>query len=476
MPGSPTSIRPVRRHRLDPSTPGRRSVVSALLLVAACAFLILKPWKGPTVLALSEQHGVDAADLPALVLIGLAVAGWHAGARRAPAGRAASYAAAFTATVLGALLLAGIFIPRIGAPLVPAGGGTFNGSTLQVGGPRPEAVGRWTHLAVTYDGGAVRLYMNGVQVSQQPASGTIRSTKDPLWIGGNLPYGEYFDGVIDDVRVYDRALGSAEVRGVMSTPVGRAGGPPARGLAAAFSFDAGHGRTVTDDSGHRNAGTITGASWTPSGRHRHGLRFDGVGEVMRVPASASLDLKHAMTLAAWIKPSESQSGWRTVVARQRDAYTLMAGGGRQDAPVLDSLDRLRFVLVIVLVAGIAVAFARTRTLLAAGRRRWHWPVALFVAGSLVDAAFAHENTLAGPALLALWCGATSSDRAERVVLYVLSAVFALVTIVSIAGPTALPLPSDDGGAVRSAALGLLLIAVSALGLRKRAGSRNVDLA
>jgi hypothetical protein len=480
VPGSPTSVRRARRPRLDASTAGRSAVVSALLLAAACAFLILKPWKGPTILALSEQHGVDAADLPALVLIVLAVAGWHARARHGradhAAGRAPSYAAAVTAAVLGALLVAGIFMPRIGAPLVPAGGGTFNGSTMQVGGLRAEAVGRWTHLAVSYDGGAVRLYINGVQVSHRRASGPIRRTTDPLWIGGNRPYGEYFDGVIDDVLVYDRALSAAEVRSVMSTPVKRAGGSPARGRIAAFSFNAGRGRTVLDDSGHRNAGTISGASWTPSGRHGHGIRFDGAGEVVRVPPSASLDLKSAMTLAAWINPSESQSGWRTVVARQRDAYTLMAGGGRQDAALLDSVDRMRFVLLIVLIAGIAGAFARGQVLLARGRRRWYWPVALFVVGSLVDAAFTHENTLVGPALVALWCGATSADRAERVGMYAFSVAFALITILSIAGPTALPLPGDDGGAMRSVALGLLLITVGALGLRKRAGFRDVDLA
>jgi hypothetical protein len=49
--------------------------------------------------------------------------------------------------------------------------------------------------------------------------------------------------------------------------------------------------------------------------------------VVRVPASSSLDLSVAMTLAAWIRPADSQAGWRTVVHRQTDAYFLMAGGG-----------------------------------------------------------------------------------------------------------------------------------------------------
>ena len=36
--------------------------------------------------------------------------------------------------------------------------------------------------------------------------GQVLHTNEPLWIGGNQPYGEYFDGDIDEVRVYDRAL------------------------------------------------------------------------------------------------------------------------------------------------------------------------------------------------------------------------------------------------------------------------------
>ena len=36
--------------------------------------------------------------------------------------------------------------------------------------------------------------------------GTIQATDNPLWIGGNNPYGEYFTGLIDEVRIYNRAL------------------------------------------------------------------------------------------------------------------------------------------------------------------------------------------------------------------------------------------------------------------------------
>ena len=53
-----------------------------------------------------------------------------------------------------------------------------------------------------------------------------------------------------------------------------------------------------------------------------------------------------MTLSAWIRPSESQSGWRTILHRQTDAYFLMASGGGGSQLRLGSLD---YMLAAVLV-------------------------------------------------------------------------------------------------------------------------------
>jgi hypothetical protein len=346
---------------------------------------------------------------------------------------------------------------------------------MQVSGVCAEPVGRWTHLAVTYDGAAARLYVNGVPVSSRSLSGAIRNTSDPLWIGGNRPYGEYFRGVIDEVRVYDRALAPVGVRAAMRTPIEEPGQRTA-GLVAAYAFDARRGATVPDASGHGNAGAVRGARWTTAGRFGGGMSFNGSGEVVRVPASASLDLNRAMTLTAWIRPSEPQSGWRTVLARQTDAYTLMAGGGRQDAGRLEALDRLRFLLIIFLAAFTGWAVARGHSLWAAGRRRWYWPVALFVGGSLVDVALEPSNAVIGPALVAVWWGATSSDRTEKVSMYTLAGVFAAATAVSVADPTAALLPYDNGGVVRAAAVGLLLATAGLLSLTRRTGaSRSVGL-
>lgn len=72
--------------------------------------------------------------------------------------------------------------------------------------------------------------------------------------------------MIDEVRVYDRALSSAESAGrdVDAHPEeqDRARGGP----GGAYAFDAGSGTVAADASGKGKTGTIYGATWTPRGR------------------------------------------------------------------------------------------------------------------------------------------------------------------------------------------------------------------
>ena len=104
-------------------------------------------------------------------------------------------------------------------PLRPSGGGTFGTSTTYVSGPTANPVNAWTHVALTYDGATQRLFVNGTQAATRATTGTIQTTDNPLWIGGNTPYGEYFTGLIDEVRVYNRALTQTDIQADMNTPV-----------------------------------------------------------------------------------------------------------------------------------------------------------------------------------------------------------------------------------------------------------------
>ena len=174
-----------------------------------------------------------------------------------------------------------------------------------------------------------------------------------------------------------------------------------------------------------------------------------------------------MTLAAWIRPSESQSGWRTILHRQNYAYFLMAGGGDERGNGAGALEDARVALLILVALWLSVTLASGRARWVRGRRRLWWPpVALFTAGSVVDAGLAPSDALIGPILVAMWFALTTSHRGEAASMYLIAAVFTGMTVVSVAGLSDLELVHDDGGIARSAALGLLLITVGLLGTRR----------
>jgi Protein of unknown function (DUF4038)/Concanavalin A-like lectin/glucanases superfamily/Putative collagen-binding domain of a collagenase len=104
---------------------------------------------------------------------------------------------------------------------LPAGGGSFKGGggDGQAFGDDKLATGEWSYLAVTYDGSMLRLYVNGEEVASTPQSGMIVASQDPLQIGGDHIFGQYFEGTIDEVRVYDVALAPDAIRKDMVTPV-----------------------------------------------------------------------------------------------------------------------------------------------------------------------------------------------------------------------------------------------------------------
>jgi glucose/arabinose dehydrogenase/chitodextrinase len=108
----------------------------------------------------------------------------------------------------------------------PAGGGIFSGSYGEAYGTSSLAPSTWTHLAVTYNGSVVRLFVNGIEVSSTPKTGTIASSSNPLTIGGDATYGQHFAGRIDEVRVYNTALTQGQIATDMNTAISGGGPPP----------------------------------------------------------------------------------------------------------------------------------------------------------------------------------------------------------------------------------------------------------
>ena len=103
--------------------------------------------------------------------------------------------------------------------------GTFYGASASI---PPQDLNAWVHLAGTYDGTTWRLYRDGQLVASSTASiGAISMSQagiyKPTWgIGAatSFPVGgmRYFDGAIDDVRIYNTAISSSAISSLEAIP------------------------------------------------------------------------------------------------------------------------------------------------------------------------------------------------------------------------------------------------------------------
>jgi hypothetical protein len=108
---------------------------------------------------------------------------------------------------------------RIANEEYQAGSWTGPGSTSEADEPMPSMdAGNWVHLAAVFDG-TWRLYRNGAQVDTGGNVGPV--SVDAVWAIGARPGpspDRFFEGEIDDVRIYDRALTPAEVGALANPP------------------------------------------------------------------------------------------------------------------------------------------------------------------------------------------------------------------------------------------------------------------
>ncbi|MDX1952661.1 MAG: carboxypeptidase regulatory-like domain-containing protein [Verrucomicrobiota bacterium] len=128
-------------------------------------------------------------------------------------------------------------------------------------------VGRWVHIAGTYDGNVMRLFRDGQLVAENARTGAIGTTSQPLRIGradagSNAP--DFFPGLIDEVRIWNIGRSEEELQRTMNGPlIGNESG-----LAAYFRLDEGTGSSADDSSPNNNVATLAAGTtepvWVPS--------------------------------------------------------------------------------------------------------------------------------------------------------------------------------------------------------------------
>ncbi len=94
---------------------------------------------------------------------------------------------------------------------------TDNGGTSTLIGNATLTAGQWTHVTATYDGAAMKLYQDGIEVGSLAKTGTIATSASvEAWIGANPGNIRNFDGLIDDVRIYGEALDVTTIQDIIS--------------------------------------------------------------------------------------------------------------------------------------------------------------------------------------------------------------------------------------------------------------------
>jgi hypothetical protein len=189
---------------------------------------------------------------------------------------------------------------------IQAGGGLvfgiYNGSWTFVTSSVALPVNQWVHVAVTFDttNGAMQLYINGVpDATSQYTGGLWAANTNPLKIGSlGTPSGAApFDGLIDEVKIYSRALSASEIANTY-------------GLVAWWK-----GENDAFDSVGGNNGVWNGTPAYASGKIGQAFSFDGVDDTVSVGMlnNAALNETLPFSMAAWINTSDT-SPYQTIAS------------------------------------------------------------------------------------------------------------------------------------------------------------------
>ena len=160
-------------------------------------------------------------------------------------------------------------------------GAAFRGRTVSL-----MNSGQYYHVSAVRNGPEIKLYINGesqtVEYFDAATSLPINTNTYPVMIGRRSNESLYFDGVIDEVAVFDQALSYGEIQDIIEQTALMATG--------SWRFNEGSGSTVADSSGNSNGGTLyNGTSWT-AGVHGYAAEFDGINDYINIADSPSLDI------------------------------------------------------------------------------------------------------------------------------------------------------------------------------------------
>ncbi len=192
--------------------------------------------------------------------------------------------------------------------------------------------GEWYNAVAVFNSSTDRkLYLNGIINGTQSTEVTFNSDADRWSMGrwGDSSPNRYFEGSIDEVKLWDRALDSAEilqlyedsapqtvpVEEVPLTPVSR------------WKFDENSGSIAYDGVGSNDAQVIN-AHWSNTAINETAIRFDGNGDYLTVSDHDSLDFDQNMSILFWMRLNTDNDV--AIIGKgqnDQDNFDLFAGNG-----------------------------------------------------------------------------------------------------------------------------------------------------
>lgn len=208
-------------------------------------------------------------------------------------------------------------------------GGDYRAATTAL------TTGRWYHVVYTYNssGNAVKMYLNG----NQDYSGTVADANSGSEVHIGVGYNGYFNGKIDEVRIYNRELSATEITQLYHG--GRGGLSSSQAFVASENLVAWHTfdgpylntTTSTDRSASGNHGTLANGPTPKTGKVGQALRFDGSDDrvVTRQNPSGLGYGTGDFSWFAWIYPE-----------RVNDSYEMIWAQGGSGIPYLAVRDNI----------------------------------------------------------------------------------------------------------------------------------------
>ena len=188
--------------------------------------------------------------------------------------------------------------------------GTSSGSSFATGSIPVGNENEWFHLTGTYDGSNVRIYVNATLDGSNSRTGTLNDGSNDLIIGNGI--GGSFNGDIDDVRIYNKALTAAEILELYNKPN--------EALVGHWKLDETSGTTAADSSIYGNDGTMNGgldaSNDSADGVYETSLDFDN-DDYISIPNNSLYNLVNSYTIASWFKIDEENPvhGSHTIIAK-----------------------------------------------------------------------------------------------------------------------------------------------------------------